>query len=642
MPAAMGDPDVHRARDEAEYRRFTAALLGDLRALERLLPSALVERGVRRLGAEQELFLVGPTGRPAPVAPAILERGVDPRLTPEIARFNLEANLTPRPLAGASLSALHAELREVLAIVRAQAEAEGAAPLLVGILPTLEPRDLQAASFSPGTRYVALDEAVRRARGEDAPPHLVHIEGIDELALNAPSVLLEGCNTSFQVHLQTDPEHFARDYDLAQWASAPLLAAAAGSPLLFDRRLWRETRIALFRQSVDARSPAHRAREGRARVSFGDAWVKESILELFREDVARHRPLVVNDAEDVSEAAVLRGEVPALRALRLHAGTVWRWNRGCYGTHLADDGTPRAHLRIECRVLPAGPTLVDEVANAALFLGLMLGGAEEYGDPGRTLPFEAAREAFLAAARTGLGAELVLPDGSRGAAQTLLRERLIPLARQGLREAGADASEVDHYLDVVDARVRERRTLSAWLLEGHRDLADERPTARSAKLTLALRDAQRSDAPIHTWESCAQVAARAPDTSVPHDLRVRAIMSTDLITLRPADRLDLAASLMAWRDVRHVPVEDDAGKLLGMLDLRSWLAAVAAGHPPDAVRDVMDAEPARLDPDAPATEALRLLRERKVSALAVVDEDRLVGIVTERDLLALTARVLSS
>lgn len=633
----MGDHEVRGAHDEVDLRRFTAALLGDLRALERLLPTERVERGVRRLGAEQELFLIGPTGRPTPIAPAILARGIDPRLTPEIARFNLEANLTPRLLQGACLSELHAELREVLAMVRTQARREGAEVLLVGILPTLEPHDLDPASFSPGTHYVALDQAVQRTRGEDAH---IHIEGVDELSLRASSVLLEACNTSFQVHLQTDPEHFARDYNLAQWASAPLLAASAGSPLLFDRRLWRETRIALFRQSVDVRSAAHRAREGRSRVSFGDAWVNESILELFRDDVARHRPLVVNDAEDESEAAFARGEVPSLRALRLHAGTVWRWNRGCFGTHVDDAGEPRAHLRIECLVLPAGPTLVDEVANAALFYGLVLGAAEELGDPARTLPFEATREAFLAAARTGLGAELVMPDGTRGAASTLLRERLIPLARRGLRAAGVDANEADHYLDVVDARVRERRTLAAWLLEGHRDFADEKATVRSSKLTLALLDAQKDDTPIHTWPACRTIEGHERAT----DLRVRAIMSTDLITIRPGDRLDLATSVMAWREVRHVPVEDDAGTLLGMLDLRSWLSAMVAdgnaAH--DSVREVMDASQVVVDPEAPAMEALRLLREHGVSALAVVDEGRLIGIVTERDLLMLTARILGA
>lgn len=629
----MGDPDVHAVRDEADLRRFTAAVLGDLRALERLLPTEHVERGVRRLGAEQELFLVGPTGRPMPVAPAILARELDPRLTPEIARFNLEANLTPRLLHGTCLSELHAELREVLALIRHQARLEGADVVLAGILPTLEPHDLEPASFSPGTRYVALDEAAQRLRGEDAH---IHIEGIDELALRASSVLLEACNTSFQVHLQTDPERFARDYNLAQWASAPLLAASAGSPLLFDRRLWRESRIALFRQSVDVRSAAHRAREGRPRVSFGDAWVEESILELFRDDVARHRPLVVNDAEDESEAALARGEVPPLRALRLHAGTVWRWNRGCYGVHVDDAGRPRAHLRIECRVMPAGPTLIDEVANAAFFYGLVLGGADELGDPARTLPFESAREAFLAAARTGLGAELVMPDGTRGAASTLLRERLIPLARRGLRAAGVDANEADHYLDVNEARVRERRTLAAWLLEGHRDFTGERASARSSRLTLALLQAQKDDTPIHTWPACRAIEVHAHAA----DLRVRAIMSTDLITIRPGDRLDLATNVMAWRAVRHVPVEDDAGTLLGMLDLRRWIAASASGATPEAVRDVMDASPVRVDPEAPAQEALRLLLDHEVSALAVVENKRLIGIVTERDLLTLSARVL--
>ncbi|MCB9636010.1 MAG: CBS domain-containing protein [Sandaracinus sp.] len=624
----MGEARVHGIEDEESLRRFTAALLDDLQALQRVLDDPRLERGVRRLGAEQELFLVGADARPRGVAPAILARATDPRLTPEIARFNLEANLTPRLLEGPCLSALHDELREVLALVRTEAARQDAFPVLTGILPTLEPHDLEPHAFSPGARYVALDAAVQRARGEDAS---VHIEGIDELRLRSASVLLEACNTSFQLHLQTDPEHFARDYNLAQWVSAPLLAAAAGSPLLFDRRLWRETRIALFRQSVDARSEAQRARGGRSRVSFGDAWVRESILELFREDVTRHRPLLIGD--DPSEP---EDDLPELRALRLHAGTVWRWNRGCYGLHRADDGTRRAHLRVECRVLPSGPSLVDEVANAALFYGLLLGAAETYGDPARTLPFESAREAFLAAARSGLGAELVMPDGTRGGAVPLLRERLLPMAREGLRSAGVDANEADHYLDVVDARVRERRTLAAWLLAGHTTLADARPSTRSATLTNGLRLAQLDDAPVHTW---APLAAGTCDA--PPDRRVRAWMSTDLVTLRPGDRVDLAASLMAWRHVRHVPVEDDAGTLLGMLDLRRWLVALSRGKAPEAVRDLMDPNPIVVSPETDVHDALALLREHDVTALAVVENDRLVGLMTERDFLALTERMLA-
>jgi CBS domain-containing protein len=189
---------------------------------------------------------------------------------------------------------------------------------------------------------------------------------------------------------------------------------------------------------------------------------------------------------------------------------------------------------------------------------------------------------------------------------------------------------------VIEARVRERRTHAAWLLEGHRDFAAERASVRSSKLTLALRQAQKDDTPIHTWPACRAIEVRTHAT----DLRVRAIMSTDLITIRPGDRLDLATNVMAWRAVRHVPVEDDAGTLLGMLDLRRWIAASASGATPEAVRDVMDTSPVRVDPEAPAQEALRLLLDHEVSALAVVENERLIGIVTERDLLTLSARIL--
>ncbi|MBX3249082.1 MAG: CBS domain-containing protein [Myxococcales bacterium] len=631
----MGDPNVFDALDEERVARFTATLLGDLRALERLLSTDVVERGVTRIGAEQELFLVDDRGRAAPVGPQILSRCADPRLTPEIARFNLEANLSPRPLAGGSLGALHAELREVVDVARAHAASVGARVVLVGILPTLERADLEPTNFSPGTRYTLLDDATRRARGgSDAP---VHIEGVDELALSCSSVMLEACNTSFQLHLQVDPERFAALYNVAQWASAPLLAAAAGSPLLFDRRLWRETRIALFRQSVDGRSEAHRARGAPARVSFGESWVRDSVLERFREDVSRHRVLVTNDAPDDAEARLDAGEVPMLRALRLHAGTVWRWNRGCYGVHVDEAGRTRAHLRIENRVLPAGPSLMDEVANAALFYGLMIGAHETWGDPAARMPFEAVREGFLAVARTGLGSELALPDGRRGGAQEMLREHLVPLAREGLRHAGVDAAEADAYLDVIDARVGKRRTLASWLLEGHRAFGGARAPARSERLVAALATAQANDRPIHEWPDCADVEVTIAPRAAP---RVRDIMSSDLFTLRVEDAVDLAASVMGWRHVRHVPVEDGEGRLCGMITHRDLFELLGRHDRPRTVREVMQPAPPTVGPDEPAELALARLLERGVSALAVVDGERLVGIVTERDLLELTAQVL--
>ncbi|HEU4533870.1 MAG TPA: hypothetical protein VFS00_07115, partial [Polyangiaceae bacterium] len=364
------------------------------------------------------MFLVDRRGYPAPVGPEVLARQDDPRLTSELARFNLEANLTPRAFGGDCLRAMEAELGELIGLARRGAAAHGAEVLLCGILPTLRAGDLTLANMAPSPRYEAMNRAVTRARGGE---FRVRIEGVDELEVAHDNVMLESCNTSFQLHYQVDPAGFAGAYNVAQLAAAPLVAAAANSPLLFGRKLWAETRIALFQQSVDGRSPAQLARGAPPRVYFGDRWVDDSVLEIVREDVARFRVLLVSSGRDDPREALARGGPPGLDALRTHNGTVYRWNRPCYGVH---EGA--AHLRVEARALPAGPSVLDQMATAALFFGLMAAGPEEYRDVAVRMPFDAAKRNFVAAAREGLDARFVWLDGTSYDAADLLRAELVP------------------------------------------------------------------------------------------------------------------------------------------------------------------------------------------------------------------------
>jgi hypothetical protein len=379
----MGEHHVENGSDPSKLRAFVGALLNDLRALERMLDEGRIETGVRRIGAEQEMFLVDRHMNPACCAPEVIGALADPRITSEIARFNLEANLTPRLLASECFRQMEDEITEVVSLVRKGARTHGAEVLLAGILPTLKKSDLQMESITPSARYYTLNDAVMRLRGGRIH---VHIKGVDEVNVESDNIMLLSSNTSFQVHLQAGPEEYVTLYNAAQAATGAVLAAAVNSPLWLGQNLWQETRIALFQHSADARSVAHQARGFPTRVGFGERWLEGSVLEIFREDIARFRVILTADPEEDALEVLARGGVPKLKALALHNGTVWWWNRACYGV---TEGVP--HLRIENRVLPAGPTPLDEVANAAFFAGLTLGIAAEYGDISRQMTFTTRR-----------------------------------------------------------------------------------------------------------------------------------------------------------------------------------------------------------------------------------------------------------
>lgn len=632
----MGEQNVALSQDDRAHRRFMRALLEDVQAFELMLERGMFEEGIRRIGAEQEMFLVDHARLPATMAMSVLERLRGKQFTHELAQFNMEANLDPQVLGGDCLSRMEADAQEAVRQARAAARELGADVVLVGILPTLRTRDLSLKSMVPVPRYKALNDAMVRLRGDDFK---LSIQGIDSLEMRHDNVMLEACNTSFQVHFQVAPDEFPAIYNIAQAITGPLLAAASNSPLLLGRRLWHETRIAVFEHSVDARSSAHAARGHAPRVHFGDDWIQESVLEIFREDIARFRVVITTETEDDPVGMVEAQQIPKLQALRLHNGTVYRWNRACYGI---TDGKP--HLRIENRVLPAGPTVLDEVANAALFFGLMSGMLQEVGTVRDRMPFEDAKTNFFNAAREGLRAQLTWLDGAQVPAQDLILEELAPLARRGLASSGIDEADIDRYIGVIEARVSALASGSRWMLKslagmGSTGTAEE----RMRNLTSAIITNQESGRPVHEWppaEFCESQDWRDSYRSVGQ------FMTTDLFTVRPDDLVNFAASLMEWKHLRHVPVEDDAGHLVGLISHRDLLRMVARRGKSDdesiAVRDLMQPDPLHVEPDFPTVEAIRLMRERKVSSLPVVHDQKLVGIVTEADLLDVASKILEA
>ncbi|MDM7924363.1 MAG: hypothetical protein QUS14_18920, partial [Pyrinomonadaceae bacterium] len=376
----MGEKQVRSELDDSQLREFTRAVLNDLFALEKMLDGGMLEADVSRIGAEQEMFLVDSSMHPAPLAVEVMNDARDPRPTAEIGQFNLEANVTPLLFDGDCFSRLEAELNELIGIVRNAMSHYGGDVVLCGILPTIQKSDLVEKYLTPNPRYEQLNRVLTALHGDD---RMVHIKGLDELRMHMHDTFVEFCNTSFQVHIQVPIARFTHYYNWAQAISGAVLAPAVNSPLLMAHRLWAETRLALFQQSVDERGPASQERSRPARVTFGREWVRDSMLDIFHEDVARFRIILTRELEENSLETLRNGGIPRLRAWRMHNGTVWRWNRACYGIL---DGKPS--LRIEARFLPAGPTIADEMANSAFFLGLMKALPIMYGDVSERMSFD--------------------------------------------------------------------------------------------------------------------------------------------------------------------------------------------------------------------------------------------------------------
>lgn len=631
----MGTQDVRNQSDAEERREFTKLLLNDLRALEHLLEHDQIESDVRRIGAEQELFLVDQSWRAASIARDVLATIDDPHFTTELAKFNLEFNCDPLVYEGTCLRDLNQQLDDYLDVARRAAEEHGARVVLAGILPTLHKSDLDLANMTDNPRYFALNDALGRERGD---AYTFMIRGTDELSFKHYSVMLEACNTSFQVHFQVAPNEFAKLYNIAQVVTAPVVAAATNSPLLFGKRLWRETRIALFQQSLDTRTAGHHLREIKPRVSFGNAWVDESVLEIFREDISRFRVLLSTDVGADPFELLRRGEVPALRALLLHNSTVYRWNRPCYGI---TSGVP--HLRIENRVLPAGPSTVDEVANAAFWFGLISGLASQYDDIRSKISFDAAKDNFFAAARFGTNTQLQWLGQSRVNAQSLIVDELVPLARHGLHVSGLDSSDADRYLGIIEERVRSDRTGSSWILTSFEGMSDPGLTQgeRLTALVAGSIDRQERGLPVHEWTP----AESSESGGWKNNFRsVEQFMTTDLYTVNEEESIDLVANLMDWRHIRHVPVEDHQHRLVGLVSYRALIRYLARSGGADKralpVREIMKQNLITITPETSSLDAIELMTSRRISCLPVLKEDRLVGIVTDVDFTQVARQLL--
>jgi hypothetical protein len=476
--------------DRQRYRRKVRACLD---VFARMLSEARFHPERRSFGLEVELNLTDDAGEPALVNAAALEAIADPSFQTELGRFNLEINVPPRLLEGQVFSELETDARASLNDAEERSRTVGAHMMIIGILPTVALEHLRAESFSANPRYALLNEQVFAARGEDLE---IVIAGVERLATHADTIAPEAACTSVQLHQQVEPEAFARYWNAAQAIAGIQVAVAANSPFFCGKELWRETRIALFEQATDTRPEELKIQGVRPRVWFGERWVT-SIFDLFEENVSYFPSLLpVCDEEDPLET-LERGDVPRLAELRLHNGTIYRWNRPIY-----DVVRDQPHLRVENRVLPAGPTVVDILANAAFYYGLLRVIAEAERPVWSQMSFSAAEENFHAGARDGIDARVYWPGLGEVPAAELVVRRLLPLAHEGLRQWGVDQADADRLLGIIERRCVILRNGASWQSEVFHNLYDDQGMDRAEalrRMTRQYREHMHSNEPVHTW-----------------------------------------------------------------------------------------------------------------------------------------------
>ncbi|MFJ4917518.1 glutamate-cysteine ligase family protein [Streptomyces sp. NPDC088726] len=494
----MGEKVVAGAFDLSDRQRYRRKLHQCLEGLERLLAERRFDRPRNLMGMEIELNLAGPDGMPKMLNGQVLERIASGDFQTELGMFNLEVNIVPHRLDGRVLDQLAEELRTGLGYADRKAGEVDAGIMMIGILPTVGSTDMVRGTLSDVDRYALLNDQMVAARGEDFS---LDIEGVERLVCTSGSIAPEAACTSVQLHLQVTPERFPDVWNAAQAVAAVQVALGANSPFLFGRELWRESRPPLFQQATDTRPPELQNQGVRPRTWFGERWTG-SAYELFEENVRYFPPLLPICDEEEPLRVLDEGGVPRLQELVLHNGTVYRWNRPVYGL---SDGVP--HLRVENRVLPAGPTVADVIANAALYYGLVRALAEESRPVWTRMPFAAAAENFDTACRRGIDAELLWPRPGRAGGLTrvpvakLVRDELLPLAAAGLDAWNIEPADRDRYLGIIEERCKRRTNGASWQADTYHR-ARESGLGRDAALAAMTRryaELMLGGEPVHSW-----------------------------------------------------------------------------------------------------------------------------------------------
>ncbi len=614
----MGEMISNSTKNISEKVVFAEHLIDDIKALQILLDKNLFEDDIVRIGAEQELCLVNAQSRPVGINLKLLEAIGDSHFTTELASYNIEINLDPFELKRDCFSLVEKQLRQLMELTVKKAEKFKARPILAGILPTIGKKEVGLDHLTPIPRYLTLNERLKKLKGGDFN---LKIRGVDELYLNHDSVMFEACNTSFQTHLQVPSYDFVASYNWAQAIAGPVLSVCCNSPLLMGKELWKETRIALFQQSLDTRKTTYTSRDQTPRVGFGNSWEQKSVVEIFKNDISKHRIVLSKPIEQYSSELLERGKIPKLSALSLHNGTVYRWNRACYGV-----GGGKPHLRIENRYLPAGPSVLDEMANFAFWVGLMKGRPKKFDDMPSQMDFKTVKTNFIKAARTGKET-LFSWCGKHYTAEKLVLNELLPIAYKGLHKCNIDDGDVERLLGIIEARAL-GRTGEQWQINNFRKLKEHYKTDTALELlTRSTMENQIKNVPIHQWEDIQL-------ESIVHTPRfVKEIMSTHLLKLYEDDSVDMAITIMQWNDIHHVPVENEKGELVGLLtwnQLDSLKKEIKFNA--TLVGEVMIENIKTTTPEAEIGSAKELMTVHHIGCLPVVLNGTLVGIISKTDL----------
>lgn len=615
----MGDLNIKKLKNKKEKAHYIHHLINDIEALEMMIDKGMIEESPIRIGAEQEFCLVNKYFLPNNNALDVLKTINDDHFTTEIGNYNLELNLDPLELKGACFSELHKQLNNLLKKAKDVTDKKNTKIVLTGILPSFTLDSITEDKMTPIKRYAVLNDAVKETRKQDFS---IHIKGTDELNLLHDSVMLEGCNTSFQMHLQVNPNTFIETYNWAQAISGPILSVCANSPLLFGKELWSETRIALFTQSVDTRANSFLLNEKQSRVSFGNDWQTGSITDIFRDNISRFRSFITTKFMRDSVEMVENNETPKLSALRLHNGTVYPWNRVCYGTN---NGKP--HLRIENRYIPSGPTTRDEIANMVFWVGVMLGQAKQYKDIHKKWDFKDVKTNFFNAARYGMAAQFYW-NGKYISSFDLITNHLLPMAYKGLYSMGISPKDVEYYLNIIENRIQSHNG-AEWLTRNYRYLKTKHNRFESMQmLTAKLYEKQEKGYPVSTWGMI-----KADNQSLFIDHRtVKHIMSTDIFSVDKDDSVELVFNIMKWKNIHHMPVINRDREIIGLIswaDVKNYIDNIEEQH--DSVKKIMNTNMITITENESVKVAKKLIEKHKISCLPVIRYGKLNGLITRND-----------
>ena len=476
-----------------DRRTYRDKVRRSLDVFARMLRERLFEENPAMVGQEIELNLVDSTGDPSMNNTKVLDAIADPAWGTEVGQFNLEINVAPRKLEGDALGGLEEEIRADLNHGDASARGADTRVVMVGILPTLRKQDVHEGTLSSSERYKVLNEQIFAARGEDMR---IAIDGAEQLLTHTDSITPEAACTSVQLHLQVSPETFASYWNAAQAIAGVQVALAANSPFLFGRQLWHETRITLFEQATDTRPDELKEQGVRPRVWFGERWIT-SVFDLFEENL-RYFPALLPITEDEDPLAVLDGGgCPLLAEMSLHNGTIYRWNRPIYAVV---DGHP--HLRVENRVLPAGPSVADVMANTAFYYGLLRTLAEAQRPIWTQMSFATAAENLHEAARHGLDARLYWPGLGEAPVAELVLRRLLPMAHEGLSRWGVNPAHAARLLGIIEQRCLTGQTGAAWQIATVASLDQQGGAGRHEalrRMTQRYIEQMHTNEPVHTW-----------------------------------------------------------------------------------------------------------------------------------------------